>query len=102
MVICDTDAFATRLWHHRYLGAFSPAVDAIAASHRPDLYLLTGDEIPFVQDGLRDGEGIRHAMHAHFEQELARQEVPFHLLRGSHEKRLARAIELVEEVLKAR
>lgn len=51
LIIGDTDAFATRLWHHRYFGHFSRVVDAIAASQKPDLYLLTGDEIPFVQDG---------------------------------------------------
>ena len=101
LVICDTDAFATRLWHWRYFGHFSPAVDAIAASQRPDLYLLTGDEIPFVQDGLRDGEGIRHQMHAHFERELRAQSVPTHLLRGSKEERLATAVSLVERMLRA-
>ena len=96
LVICDTDAFATRLWHHRYFGHFSPVVDAIAASQRPDLYLLTGDEIPFVQDGLRDGESIRHQMHAHFEAELRAQSVPYYLLRGSREERLSKAVALVE------
>ena len=100
LLICDTDAFATRLWHHRYLGRFSPSVDAIAASSRPDLYLLTGDEIPFVQDGIRDGESIRHAMHTHFEQELSAGNVPWHLLRGSRNERLEAASALVEDLLR--
>lgn len=99
LLICDTDAFATRLWHWRYLGHFSPSVDAIAASQRPDLYLLTGDEIPFVQDGIRDGESIRHAMHAHFEQELSAGNVPWHVLRGSRAGRLEAATHLVEPLL---
>ncbi|RYX83258.1 histidine kinase [bacterium] len=101
LLICDTDAFATRLWHRRYMGNFSPAVDAIAASHRPDLYLLTGDEIPFVQDGIRDGEAIRHEMHEHFVQELSAGDVPWHLLRGSREERLEAAVKLVEELLRS-
>ncbi len=99
LLICATDAFATRLWHHRYLGHFSPAVDAIAASQRPSLYLLTGDEIPFVQDGIRDGEAIRHQMHAHFVQELSAGSVPWHLLRGGRNERLETAIALVENLL---
>lgn len=32
----------------------------------PGLYVLTGDGIPFVHDGLRDGEFICHDMHARF------------------------------------
>ncbi|MEK8227591.1 AAA family ATPase [Oerskovia sp. M15] len=62
LVVCDTDVLATTLWHERYTGHRSPGVETLAAARRPDLYLLTGDEIPFVQDGLRDGEHIRHAM----------------------------------------
>ncbi len=91
LLICDTDALATSIWHRRYLGHRSPAVEAIADSHRYDLYLLTGDEIPFVQDGTRDGEHIRHWMHDTFVEELARTGRDYVLLRGSREERLARA-----------
>lgn len=71
LVVCDTDVLATTLWHERYVGHRSPSVEALAAARRPDLYLLTGDEIPFVQDGLRDGEHVRHAMQARFREVLA-------------------------------
>ena len=66
VLICDTPAFATSLWHERYLGRLSPEVEAIAASYRYELYLLTDVDIPFVQDGTRDGEHIRHGMHRRF------------------------------------
>lgn len=96
LLICDTDPFATGIWHRRYLGTRSPAVEAIAESYRPDLYLLTGDEIPFVQDGLRDGEHIRHWMHDTFAEELTRAGRPFALLRGPHAARLAAATTLID------
>jgi len=55
ILICDTDAFATSIWHRRYFCEASHAVDAIAAQHRkPDLYLLTDINTPFVQDGTRE------------------------------------------------
>ena len=53
VLICDTNAFATTLWHKRYMDRSSPEVELVASKSRCDLYLLTGDEIPFVQDGLR-------------------------------------------------
>lgn len=96
VLICDTNAFATVLWHRRYVGGQCPAVETIAREGRCDLYLLTGDEIPFVQDGLRDGMHIRHEMHTWFEQALANQPVPWKLLRGSPEQRLQEALTQIE------
>lgn len=99
VLVCDTNAFATILWHRRYLGTDEPRVRAIADAGCCDLYLLTGDEIPFVQDGLRDGEAIRHTMHGWFEEALAAQSVPWLLLRGPHEVRLTAALAAVRELL---
>lgn len=100
VLICDTNAFATTLWHRRYLGGHSPAVEEIARQGRCDLYLLTGDEIPFVQDGLRDGEKIRHEMHRWFEEALGAQAVPWHILRGPNETRVRAAASLILELFK--
>lgn len=100
VLICDTNAFATTLWHRRYMGSHSRAVEDIAKRGRCDLYLLTGDEIPFFQDGLRDGEHIRHDMHGWFEEALAQQPVPWHVLRGSHEERMRQALRLTVDLFK--
>lgn len=99
VLICDTDAFATTLWHERYMGYKSPDVDAVAKERRMDLYLLTDVNIPFVQDGYRDGEHIRHAMHQRFLDELKRQNKRFVLLTGPHEARLEVASRAVESIL---
>ncbi|MES2922863.1 MAG: AAA family ATPase [Verrucomicrobiota bacterium] len=91
-LICDTNAFATTLWHRRYMGFHSPALDEFTKSSRADLYVLTGDDIPFVQDGLRDGESIRHEMHRWFEEALGQQAVPWISVRGTLAERLTQAI----------
>lgn len=95
VLICDTDSFATHLWHRRYIGRFHTGIAALAAQRRCDLYLLTGDEIPFVQDGLRDGEHIRHTMHGWFEEALRGQPIPWLLLRGPHEARFSAAVQAI-------
>ncbi|MEO5915948.1 MAG: AAA family ATPase [Luteolibacter sp.] len=93
ILICDTNSFVTTLWHRRYMGFDSPALNDLAKHCRADLYLLTGDEIPFVQDGLRDGEAIRHEMHRWFEEGLIGQKgSPWILVRGPAETRLAQAV----------
>jgi HTH-type transcriptional regulator, transcriptional repressor of NAD biosynthesis genes len=100
LLVCDTDAFATALWHRRYLQHRHPVLEALAAERRADLYLLTGDEVPFVQDGTRDGEAIRGWMHRAFAQELEATGRRWALLRGPREERLAHATTLVDELLR--
>jgi NadR type nicotinamide-nucleotide adenylyltransferase len=96
ILVCDTNALATVLWHRRYMGFHSQALGDFAARCRSDLYLLTGDEIPFEQDCMRDGEHIRHEMHLWFQEELGFQRTPWHLLRRGREQRLAEALALIE------
>jgi len=100
LLICDTDALATTVWHQRYLGYASPAVDRIAEVHRrPDLYLLSDFHAPFVQDGTRDGEQIRGWMHETFIKELTRQKRPFNVLSGTYETRYRQAVAAVDRLL---
>jgi HTH-type transcriptional regulator, transcriptional repressor of NAD biosynthesis genes len=98
ILICDTNTFATTLWHRRYMRFDSPELAAYAATCRADLYLLTGDEIPFVQDGLRDGEHIRHKMHEWFEEALSQQHIPWRNLAGSPMERLKSALNVIHSL----
>lgn len=99
VLVCDTDAFATGIWHRRYMHCRNLEVEAHARSRSYDLYLLTDDEIPFVQDGFRDGEIIRHWMHATFAEELAAAGRRWDLVTGKHEDRMAQAVALIDGLL---
>lgn len=99
VLICDTDPFATSIWHERYLQRRSSEVEAIAERRRYSLYLLAGDEIPFVQDGTRDGEQIRHWMQQRFVEALSAANRPWVLIAGDHERRLAQAVQWIDGVL---
>jgi HTH-type transcriptional regulator, transcriptional repressor of NAD biosynthesis genes len=99
VLICDTDPFATTIWHERYLGGPSAAVQAVAASRSYDLYVLTDTDIPFVQDGIRDGEAIRQWMHNRFHDELSRMATPMIVVSGPHEQRLAEAVTRIDALL---
>jgi NadR type nicotinamide-nucleotide adenylyltransferase len=90
VLICDTDVFATGVWHERYLGERSPAVEALAT--RGALYLLCDDDVAFVQDGLRDGEHLRRWMTRRFAERLEETGRRHVVLRGD---RLAGALAAV-------
>lgn len=92
ILVCDTNAFATVQWHRRYMGTRMPELEEFAKGCRANLYVLTGDEIPFVQDGLRDGEHLRHEMHLWFEEALAAQKVPWFEVTGDRQSRVEKVI----------
>ncbi|BBO35609.1 AAA family ATPase [Lacipirellula parvula] len=98
ILVCDTNAFATGTWHERYYHARDARVDAIGAADRVDLYLLTPPDVPFVQDGFRDGEHIRHWMHTRFAEQLGSQGVAWALVHGPYNRRF----ELAEEIIRER
>jgi len=99
VLICDTDALATAIWHQRYVGVWSKEVEQIAERRRYDLYLLTDCEIPFEQDGVRDGQHIRRWMTHRFTEELAKRGYRWVLIKGDPEQRLARAAAEIDVLL---
>lgn len=98
LLICDTDAFATGVWHERYLGRRSPEVERVGS--RAALYLLTHPaDVPFAQDGLRDGEHVREWMTGVFAERLTGAGHRWQWLRGGREERLASAVRAVDALL---
>lgn len=95
VLVCDTDAFATGVWHERYVGRRSPRVEALG--RKAALYLLTHpDDVPFVQDGLRDGERIRRWMTEVFAARLEETGRRWRWIRGSPEQRLEIALAAID------
>jgi NadR type nicotinamide-nucleotide adenylyltransferase len=98
VLVCDTDAFATGIWHERYLGRRAPEVEALGRAHA--LYLLTDpDDVPFEQDGLRDGQHLRRWMTEVFAERLAATGRAWRWLRGDRPGRLRAAVEAVDALL---
>lgn len=99
LLICDTDALATAIWHQRYVGSWSPEVEDIASRRKYDLYLLTNCDIPFEHDGVRDGQHIRQWMTQRFTEELTRRGLRWQLVKGSKEERLHQAVEEIDKLI---
>lgn len=99
VLICDTNAFATGTWFERYAGKRHAAVDAIGNADKVDLYLIPTPEVPFVQDGVRDGEKIRGWMHDRFVELIGKSGVPYQLITGPWEGRAEQAIASIEAFL---
>ncbi|RDI24037.1 NadR type nicotinamide-nucleotide adenylyltransferase [Rhodococcus sp. AG1013] len=102
VLICDTDAFATTVWERRYLGTDSGRAWEGVADRRA-LYLLTDHiDVPFVQDGIRDGEHVRAEMTRWFEDALTATGRSWVLLTGPLSERVNLAERVVDLALAQR
>ncbi|HTE41286.1 MAG TPA: AAA family ATPase, partial [Steroidobacteraceae bacterium] len=101
LLVCDTDSFATGIWHERYLRSASNEVQSIAQRAVPRLgYILTSwRDVDFHQDGIRDGEHIREWMHDQFASRIPTVGTPWMLASGSAEQRLEAALEWIDKLL---
>jgi HTH-type transcriptional regulator, transcriptional repressor of NAD biosynthesis genes len=103
VLVCDTDAFCTWLWHQRYIGADAPVLRALADTPRwRALYVLTGDEIPWEDDGTRDRREERAGFHRRFREELERHGRPFIHVDGLLERRLATLVSAADRFCEVR
>ena len=96
VLICDTDTFATAIWHERYLGTRAREVAALAIA-RPSLYLLTHhDDVAFEADEIRDGEHLRAWMTRAFVERLRGGPHRLVYVRGSRAERVEAALHAIE------
>lgn len=96
----DTNAITTMFWCYAYEGAGLPELTnlARAAETRYDHVFVCNDNIPFVQDGWRDDAVWRSRQQSLIVYDLTVRGVPYTLVSGSLEERLAQ----VEKVLDSR
>lgn len=102
LLVCDTDVLATTVKHERDLGHAAARLEARAAEHRPVLYVLTGDEIPFGGDGVCDDDPLRRELHERFREVLAETGVPWIEVRGDVEARIVQALPAIQAAVRAR
>jgi len=100
VLICDTDSFATAVWCWRYCNNIPESLLNIGRN-RNQFYILTMDDIPFVQDdeNLRDGEHIRHEMMKKFNNMLLQYDKIMIDVKRSHEERMDSAIKFIDNIL---
>ena len=98
VLIADTDALVTAVWHRRFLGFDDPGLEAFVVDHRADAYLIMSPDIPWVQDGTRESAAHRQSMHGEVDRRCRESGADTHILSGSIEERAARALAIIERL----
>ena len=98
VVSCDTDVLATLVWERRYLGA--KASLPMPANSPNRIYFVTQpDGVPFVQDKIRDSEGMRESMTREFEDVLISTGRAWVALDGSVAQRVELTLQALDEAM---
>ncbi|MGB6986867.1 MAG: AAA family ATPase [Candidatus Aquilonibacter sp.] len=100
VLICDTDAVASRVWCERYLDR-EPVHWPLPPS-RIALYLIPYPDVPFVADEIRDGQHRRFWMHERLLEVMGQTGRPIVVLQGTFEERDAQATEAIDALLEAK
>lgn len=102
VLICDTDNLATVVFEERYLGAASDRTKMFASFTTPALYIHTGTDIPWVNDGMRESEEEREWMSSKMLYLAVKSGAPTLEVTGTHEERMNRAISAIDNVIQER
>jgi HTH-type transcriptional repressor of NAD biosynthesis genes len=98
VVCCDTDVFATIIWERRYLGGKASLPMPSDSQNR--IYFVTQpDGVPFVQDKIRNSEGLRESMTREFEDDLISTGRSWMALDGSVETRVVLALDAIDAAM---
>ncbi len=100
ILICDTDLLVTKVYSEAYFDGFcDPLLEKYALQNTYDLYFLTGIDVPWVPDDLRDRPDDRVKMLNLFKTALEKYQRTFVILEGNQEKRLNTAITETDKLM---
>ncbi len=100
LVIGDTDALVTMVFEERYKGSVSSYTQSVSEARVPDLYIVTGDDIPWDQDGTRESYRQRNQMQEKIISLAKSRKTTWIEVSGTHDERMTVACEKIDLLLK--
>jgi nicotinamide riboside kinase len=86
----DTTPLMTAVYSRIYWGRVPPDLLALEAAHDYAVTLVAAPDLPWVPDGLqRESEEVRQRVHAQLVEVLDARRIPFTLLTGELQQRVA-------------
>lgn len=97
-LFCDTNLMVTKVFSEVYYGFCNPLLNEAALAHEYDLFFLTDIDVPWEKDDIRDNPNKRETVFSVFKQTLIDNKKPFITISGDKESRLAKAIEIIDNL----
>lgn len=101
LMICDTNLIVTELFSNIYNGHCPLWVKEYNRTQKYDLYLLLNNDVPFVDDGIRQFEKIRDVHFNIIRNELYKRNENYVIIEGSdYDERVTQAVTEIDKLLK--
>ncbi|MEG2100788.1 MAG: DUF4301 family protein, partial [Flavobacterium sp.] len=97
-LFCDTNLMVTKVFSEMYYNVCDPLLNEAALEHEYDLFFLTDIDVPWEKDDIRDTPEGRETVFSVFKETLINTKKPFITLSGNKESRLAKAVEIVDNL----
>jgi NadR type nicotinamide-nucleotide adenylyltransferase len=95
-LFCDTELIVTKIWSEVKYGNCDPWILDSIEKQKYDLYLLCYIDIPWEDDPQREHPHMREKLFQLYFDELTERNLPFAVVSGLGEKRLAGAVKEIE------
>ncbi|MBA5604583.1 ATP-binding protein [Duganella sp. FT3S] len=99
LLFCDTTPLMTAVYSRHYFGGIDAQLAQLVEQHRYHRTLVMAPDIPWVADGLhRECEQVSRIVQDLLLEELARRAIPYTMVQGGLEQRLAQVDALLANV----
>ena len=100
ILFCDTNVLVTQIWSETHFeGYCDPKILAAVKQVHYDLYLLTGIDIPWEADDLRDHPNDRARMLEYFKIKLKEQKIAYKHIKGDRKNRIKQATTAIDSII---
>ncbi len=100
VLFCDTNVLVTQIWSETHFDGYcDPKIRAAVNQVHYDLYLLTGIDIPWEADDLRDRPKDREQNFEYFKKKLKEQQFAYKHIKGDRENRMNQAITAIDSII---
>lgn len=104
LLFCDTDLHVIKVWSEHKYGDCDPWILRQISERKYDFYLLTGIDLPWQEDPLREYPQARERAYFYqvYRDIVINSGVPWAEISGSGEQRLQKSVAAVEAFMKGR
>jgi NadR type nicotinamide-nucleotide adenylyltransferase len=99
LLFCDTNLVVIKIWSEFKFGTCHEEIIKNMHDRKYDLHLLTDIDLPWQPDPQREHPNKRQELFALYEAELKNQNIPYTIVRGENQERLASAIQAIDAFL---
>ncbi len=101
LLFTDTEFIVSIVWAEEKFGHVPDVILELQERHPYDLYLLTAPDLPWEPDPVRENPHRREYLFERYRKALEERGLPYGLVRGSGDSRMALAASHVDSAIKA-